>query len=185
MMSTLETILMLLLVIDAIALAVLVLLQQGKGADVGAAFGSGGSGTMFGSAGSASFFAKVTAWLAVGFFVIAFGLAYTAKERAAAIGSLGIDLLDTNADAVPDLGDGADAVDAVAGDGADATVVTDLAEQGLTGDDAGAGASDAPTSESDVPAVDMSGSDGASDEKNTSESLTPEVDSVDSHTPAE
>ena len=59
-MSTVETILMSLLVLDAIALTVLVLLQQGKGADVGAAFGSGSSNTMFGSVGSTSFLTKAT-----------------------------------------------------------------------------------------------------------------------------
>ena len=89
-MSTVETILMSLLVLDAIALTVLVMLQQGKGADVGAAFGSGSSNTMFGSVGSASFLTKATAWLAIGFFVIAFGLAYLAKQRAEQSGSLGI-----------------------------------------------------------------------------------------------
>jgi len=79
-----------LLVLDAIALTVLVLLQQGKGADVGAAFGSGSSNTMFGSAGSASLLTKLTAWLAIGFFAIAFGLAYLAKERANSAGLQGI-----------------------------------------------------------------------------------------------
>lgn len=79
-----------LLVVDAITLAALVLLQQGRGADVGAAFGSGSSNTMFGSAGSASFLTKLTVWLALGFFLIAFGLAYTAKERAADVQQLGL-----------------------------------------------------------------------------------------------
>ncbi|MEC7105454.1 MAG: preprotein translocase subunit SecG [Pseudomonadota bacterium] len=89
-MSTLETVLLVLLIVDALALTTLVLLQQGKGADVGAAFGSGSSNTMFGSSGGATFMTRVTTWLAVGFFVIAFGLAYTAKERAAAAGQNGI-----------------------------------------------------------------------------------------------
>ncbi|MED6340754.1 MAG: preprotein translocase subunit SecG [Pseudomonadota bacterium] len=89
-MSTLETVLLVLLIVDALALTTLVLLQQGKGADVGAAFGSGSSNTMFGSSGGATFMTRVTTWLAVGFFVIAFGLAYTAKERAAAAGQIGI-----------------------------------------------------------------------------------------------
>ena len=89
-MGTLESVLLVLLIVDALALTILVLLQQGKGADVGAAFGSGTSNTMFGSAGGASFMTKVTTWLAVGFFVIAFGLAYTAKERAASAGQIGI-----------------------------------------------------------------------------------------------
>ena len=89
-LSTIESVLLALLVIDAIALTVLVLLQQGKGADVGAAFGSGSSNTMFGSLGAASFFTKATAWLAIGFFLITFALAYVAKERAGSAGTLGI-----------------------------------------------------------------------------------------------
>ena len=89
-MGTLETVLLVLLIIDALALTTLVLLQQGKGADVGAAFGSGSSSTMFGSSGGASFMTRVTTWLAVAVFVIAFGLAYTAKERAANAGQIGI-----------------------------------------------------------------------------------------------
>jgi len=88
--STLELVLLMLLVVDAIALAALVLLQQGRGADVGAAFGSGASNTMFGSSGSASFLTKLTVWLAIGFFAISFGLAWTAKERAARMGTIGI-----------------------------------------------------------------------------------------------
>ena len=84
-MQTFQTILLILLVVDAIALVVLVLLQQGKGADVGAAFGSGSANTLFGSAGSASFLTKATAWLAIGFFGISFGLAYAAKEQAATL----------------------------------------------------------------------------------------------------
>ncbi len=89
-MSTFETVLLILLVVDAIALAVLVLMQQGQGASVGAAFGSGASNTMFGSSGSTSFLTQLTVWLAIGFFLISFGLAYTAKERAANLGNLGI-----------------------------------------------------------------------------------------------
>jgi preprotein translocase subunit SecG len=89
-MSTLETVLVFLLVADALALATLVMLQQGKGAEVGAAFGSGSANTVFGSAGSASFMTKLTVWLAIGFFLISFGLAYTAKERAASLDNIGI-----------------------------------------------------------------------------------------------
>jgi preprotein translocase subunit SecG len=89
-MSTVETVLLSLLVIDALALITLVLIQQGKGADVGAAFGSGSSNTVFGSSGGATAMTRLTTWLAIGFFVIAFGLAYTAKERSEQAGSLGI-----------------------------------------------------------------------------------------------
>lgn len=81
-MGTLETVLLILLIVDALALIGLVLIQQSKGADVGAAFGSGSSGTMFGPSGGSSFLVKVTTILAVLFFVITFALAYTAKQRA-------------------------------------------------------------------------------------------------------
>ena len=89
-MGTLQTVLLILLLVDAIALGAIVLLQQGKGADVGAAFGSGSANTVFGSAGSASFLTRMTVWLAIGFFVISFGLAYTAKERASGLRDAGI-----------------------------------------------------------------------------------------------
>ena len=89
-MTTLETILLTLLSIDAIALTVLVLLQQGKGADVGAAFGSGSSNTVFGASGGAPFLTKLTTWLAIVFFAITFGIAFLAKEKVASVDSEGI-----------------------------------------------------------------------------------------------
>ncbi|NOX50623.1 MAG: preprotein translocase subunit SecG [Gammaproteobacteria bacterium] len=89
-MSTIEIVLLALLVTDALVLTILVLMQQGKGADVGAAFGSGSSSTMFGSVGSGSFLTSATSWLAVAFFVIAFALAYIAKEKAGTVSDLGI-----------------------------------------------------------------------------------------------
>ncbi len=101
-MGTLETVLLMLMVLDAIALGVLVLLQQGKGADIGAAFGSGGSNTVFGGAGAGSFLATVTTWLAVGFFVLSFGLAYTAKERAAGLRNEGMPTISAPLDGTPD-----------------------------------------------------------------------------------
>jgi len=54
----------------ALLLIGFILLQQGKGADMGASFGSGSSATLFGSSGSGNFMTKATTWLAVGFFVI-------------------------------------------------------------------------------------------------------------------
>jgi len=102
-MSTLETVLLSLLVIDAFALIVLILVQQGKGADVGAAFGSGSSNTVLGSSGGGNLMTKITTWLAIAFFLIAFGLAYTAKERAAQANSLGIPQALESADVLPAL----------------------------------------------------------------------------------
>jgi preprotein translocase subunit SecG len=59
----------------------LVLLQRGKGADAGAGFGAGASGTVFGARGSATFFSKTTAILATLFFVTSLWLAYLASHR--------------------------------------------------------------------------------------------------------
>ena len=90
-MDTLETILLILLVLNAIALCVLVLLQQGKGADIGAAFGSGAASAVFGGAGSASFLAKLTAWLAIGFFAaVARTRVHARKNAPRALKDLGI-----------------------------------------------------------------------------------------------
>ena len=80
-MGNIEKVFLVLLVLDALALIGLVLLQQGKGADVGAAFGSGSSGTVFGSSGGANFLTRLTTFFAVLFFVLSFTLAYLAKER--------------------------------------------------------------------------------------------------------
>jgi len=70
-------------VVVALALIALVLLQQGKGADAGAAFGSGASSTMFGSQGSASFLSRTTAILATTFFVTSLTLAYFSTQTSA------------------------------------------------------------------------------------------------------
>ena len=94
-MGNVEKVFLVLLVLDALALIGLVLLQQGKGADVGAAFGSGSSGTVFGSSGGANFLTRLTTFFAVLFFLLSFGLAYLAKERTQASTTLPmIELLD-------------------------------------------------------------------------------------------
>ena len=71
-------------VLVALCIIGLVLLQHGKGADVGAAFGSGASGSLFGASGSANFLSRTTAVLAAVFFLTTFVLAYlvTHKPRA-------------------------------------------------------------------------------------------------------
>lgn len=68
-------------VIVAVALIVLVLLQQGKGAEMGAAFGSGASQTLFGSQGSGSFLLKITGLLAAIFFITSLALGYIAAHQ--------------------------------------------------------------------------------------------------------
>lgn len=69
-------------VLIALSIIGLVLLQQGKGAEAGASFGAGASGTVFGSAGSGNFFSRMTAILATAFFVSSFGLAILARQAA-------------------------------------------------------------------------------------------------------
>jgi preprotein translocase subunit SecG len=69
-------------VLVAAALIGFVLLQHGKGADMGAAFGSGSSGSLFGAAGSANFLSRTTAILATIFFLSSLGLTYLASNRA-------------------------------------------------------------------------------------------------------
>jgi preprotein translocase subunit SecG len=63
-------------VLAAAAIVVLVLLQHGKGADMGAAFGSGSAGSLFGSSGAANFLSRSTAILAAVFFVTSMGLTF-------------------------------------------------------------------------------------------------------------
>jgi preprotein translocase subunit SecG len=77
-----QQIILLIHVIVAICLIALVLLQHGKGADAGAAFGSGASQTMFGSAGSLPFLVKVTAILAAIFFTTSLTLGYLTAQQA-------------------------------------------------------------------------------------------------------
>lgn len=78
----LHTILLVVHVLVAFGLIGLVLIQQGKGADAGAAFGSGASGTMFGSRGAASFLTRTTGILATVFFITSLSLAYLATQKA-------------------------------------------------------------------------------------------------------
>lgn len=68
-------------VIVGLAIIGLVLLQHGKGADMGAAFGSGSSGSLFGASGSANFLSRATAVLAAVFFVTSLGLSYIAGSK--------------------------------------------------------------------------------------------------------
>lgn len=71
-------------VIVGLAVIGLVLIQHGKGADAGAAFGSGASGTVFGARGSANFLTHATAACASVFFVVSLALAYMVQGRKAA-----------------------------------------------------------------------------------------------------
>ena len=100
-MGVLESILLIVHVIVAIVICALVLLQHGKGADMGAAFGSGSSGSVFGAAGSANFLSRSTAVLATVFFVSSLGLTYLGSTRSTPVG-IEKSIMDTQ---VPKAGD--------------------------------------------------------------------------------
>ncbi len=83
-----ETILLVVLVCVALALIGLVLIQQGKGADAGASFGSGASQTVFGSAGSGNFLTKSSWSLGIVFFACCLALGYIARQNAVNAGRI-------------------------------------------------------------------------------------------------
>lgn len=100
-MDWMETLVVVVHVVIAVALVGLILIQQGKGADAGAAFGGGASQTVFGSQGSGSFLTRMTTFLAIVFFVTSFSLAVFAKQRAEVAGEAGIPVVqEVPADAV-------------------------------------------------------------------------------------
>lgn len=77
-----EKIILIVHLLTALAIIGMILLQQGKGAEAGASFGSGASQTVLGSAGGWNFFSKATGILATVFFITSFGLAVIAKDLA-------------------------------------------------------------------------------------------------------
>ncbi|HEY8049706.1 MAG TPA: preprotein translocase subunit SecG [Ramlibacter sp.] len=87
-MNVLLTAILALQMLTAIVMIGLILVQHGKGADMGAAFGSGSSGSLFGASGSANFLSRMTAVLATIFFCCTLALAYFGNQRAAAPGSV-------------------------------------------------------------------------------------------------
>ncbi|MGI9204063.1 MAG: preprotein translocase subunit SecG [Woeseiaceae bacterium] len=111
----------------ALAIVGLVLIQRGKGADAGAAFGSGASGTVFGSRGSTSFFSRATAILATAFFATSLTLAYLSSEQAGVTDSLmeSMPAVETEEQSVIEdmpAADGVPALDGVESDAEDASI---------------------------------------------------------------
>ncbi|MEH6357891.1 MAG: preprotein translocase subunit SecG [Pseudomonadales bacterium] len=104
-----ESLILIVHVLLAISVIALVLLQQGKGADMGASFGSGASQTVFGSGGSGNFMTRATAVLATFFFVTSFALAIVAKDKAVIDANEGFPALVTeqsiDVDALPEMVD--------------------------------------------------------------------------------
>ena len=85
-----QTVVVVVHLLVAIGRVGLILIQQGKGAETGASFGSGASGTVFGSQGSATFLSRLTAVLATVFFVTSLGLAFYASHKASDIRDAGL-----------------------------------------------------------------------------------------------
>jgi len=101
-MAFLESFLLVLHVLVAIAICGLVLLQHGKGADMGAAFGSGASGSLFGAVGSANFLSRSTAALAAVFFATSLALTYIGASRSTPAG-VDRSIMDTHAPKASDV----------------------------------------------------------------------------------
>jgi len=84
-MHWLTSVLLAIQVISSISIIVLVLLQQGQGADMGSSFGSGSAGSLFGASGAANFLSRTTKWAAIIFFASTIGLAYVSHHTANSI----------------------------------------------------------------------------------------------------
>jgi preprotein translocase subunit SecG len=104
LVNTIATVLQ---ILSALGVILLVLLQHGKGADMGAAFGSGASGSLFGATGSANFLSRLTAAMAAVFFVSTLALAFFANDRPGRSGGSLMEGLDTPASSVPSVPGGA------------------------------------------------------------------------------
>jgi preprotein translocase subunit SecG len=105
-MEWLFSLLLVLDVICAIGVIVLVLLQHGKGADMGAAFGSGASGSLFGATGSANFLSRLTGGFAAGFFILTMALSFLGSKKPNAPKSIMDQVPAKPVDAIPGQGAG-------------------------------------------------------------------------------
>ena len=104
-------------VLAAVGVIGLVLMQHGKGADMGAAFGSGSAGSLFGASGSANFLSRSTAVFAAIFFISSMGLSYLSFEKSGSVGVMSNHELPVSSDVpVPDVPVPAEPEGAAAGD---------------------------------------------------------------------
>ena len=87
-MGAVSTVVLSVHILVGVSVIVLVLLQHGKGADMGAAFGGGSSGSLFGASGSANFLSRTTAFLAAVFFCTSLALAYLGSAQRKPSGSV-------------------------------------------------------------------------------------------------
>jgi len=87
-MNAFASVILAIQMLTALAMIGLILIQHGKGADMGASFGGGSSGSLFGASGSANFLSRTTGILAAVFFVATLALAYIGNHRAPTTGSV-------------------------------------------------------------------------------------------------
>jgi preprotein translocase subunit SecG len=87
-----EQIILVVHLIVALTIIGMIMLQQGKGADMGASFGAGGSQTLFGSDGSGNVLTRATSWLVVLFFASSFSLALLANQKSAPVDDLDLEI---------------------------------------------------------------------------------------------
>jgi preprotein translocase subunit SecG len=120
-MENINSILLGLQVLLSISLIVLILMQHGKGADAGAAFGSGASATVFGAKGSGNFMTRTTTILAILFFIVCMSLAYVSSNRSKPQGVSG-SVMSQDLEMAPQQGDG----DMPPGDGGGSAQDSDL-----------------------------------------------------------
>ncbi len=106
-----ETLVLAMHVMAALAIIGLVLIQHGKGADMGSGFGAGASSTVFGSGGAGNFLSKTTTMIAIAFFLTSFALAFFAKEKSVALRDIGLPQVTEqvpSSSELPDLENGGD-----------------------------------------------------------------------------
>ncbi|MFT4821009.1 MAG: preprotein translocase subunit SecG [Candidatus Pseudothioglobus sp.] len=102
-LQVLETIVLVVHVLAALAIIGLVLIQHGKGADMGSGFGSGASATVFGSGGAGNFLTRATTTIAIVFFLTSFGLAFFAKAKSESARTVGIPVVEQRVDDAAEL----------------------------------------------------------------------------------
>ena len=127
-MSMLVNVILTIQILTSLCMIGLILVQHGKGADMGAAFGSGSSGSLFGASGSANFLSRTTAVLAAVFFVSTLALAYFGNARPASTGSV----LETPAAVVPVAPDAGSAA-AIPGNAAPGAAAAPVAAEAASG----------------------------------------------------
>lgn len=143
-MDTAFLVLALVHAVISIAIIALVLMQKGKGADAGASFGSGASGTVFGARGAANFLSRATAVMATLFFVNSLALAYLTTQQSDSTGSV-VEAVE-GADVAPVPTDAISPDDVPVLDGSDASELLDDAVEA-----AGDAGQDVPAIEEPAP----------------------------------